>query len=266
MDSNMPKYEAATGVAAYLILGFNIIAIYNVIELTFMICERFKRHSRLYYWVLLVTTYGIAAYAVGSILKIKMPSPKSYVYLTLIEVGWIAMVTGHSMVLWSRLHLLLNSPFWLKTTIYMIVFNAIMCHILPAILTCDAKIINLVILASPYSFDGRIQVTIFSIQEFIISAIYISRALNLIRLRTATREYWGCGRLMQHLIVVNIVIILLDTTILGLVYAGYSDVQTSYQSFVYSVKLKLEFSILDRLGDLQEDEKARSACHEDNHQ
>ena len=67
---------------------------------------------------------------------------------------------------------------------------------------------------------------------------------------------------MQHLIVVNIVVMLLDTTILALVYAGYYDILASYQSFVYSAKLKLEFTILNRLGDSQAEEKMRWSIQE----
>lgn len=46
-------------------------------------------------------------------------------------------------------------------------------------------------------------------------------------------------RLMKHLVLVNVFIILLDITILGLKYANQYEYQTSYKSFVYSTKLKL---------------------------
>jgi len=72
-----------------------------------------------------------------------------------------------------------------------------------------------------------------------------------------TRETPWVGDLMQRLVLVNIVLILLDTTILGLVYAGYHDIQTSYQSFVYSAKLKMEFTILKQLTNLQADKKTQ---------
>src|SRR3569833_2443432 len=55
---------------------------------------------------------------------------------------------------------------------------------------------------------------------------------------------------MQHLVLVNIIIVVLDITILGLEYAGQFQLQTAYKGLVYSVKLKLEFSILTRLVEL----------------
>jgi hypothetical protein len=52
---------------------------------------------------------------------------------------------------------------------------------------------------------------------------------------------------MKHLILVNIVVIALDVTILALEYNGFYSIQTAYKGMVYSVKLKMEFSILNRL-------------------
>ncbi|KAL2175259.1 uncharacterized protein P884DRAFT_262401 [Thermothelomyces heterothallicus CBS 202.75] len=54
-------------------------------------------------------------------------------------------------------------------------------------------------------------------------------------------------RLMTHLVLVNVIIVVLDITILALEYAGLYAVQTAYKGFVYSIKLKIEFSILNRL-------------------
>src|SRR3569833_3839484 len=57
-------------------------------------------------------------------------------------------------------------------------------------------------------------------------------------------------KLMKHLVLVNINIVVLDITILGLEYAGQIQLQTAYKGLVYSVKLKLEISILNRLVEL----------------
>ncbi|KAK4077259.1 hypothetical protein Purlil1_12411 [Purpureocillium lilacinum] len=262
MDRNITEYEEVAGVAVYVILVFDIIAIYNVVELTFMIWAGFKRHADLCFWVYLVATYGVAAYTVGCILKTSVPSVKGYFYLTLMEVGWTAMVTGQSMVLWSRLHLIMRNPFRLKMILWMIIINAIICHIPKAMLTYGTNTVNLIIWDRPYSFYERAQVTIFVIQELIISGIYTSKTSRLMRHGHTTHETpWGVD-LMQRLVLVNIVLILLDTTILGLVYAGYYNIQASYQSFVYSVKLKMEFTILKQLTTLQADKKTQHSTQQ----
>jgi len=55
---------------------------------------------------------------------------------------------------------------------------------------------------------------------------------------------------MSHLIWVNFLIIGLDITILAIEYAGLYTVQTTYKAAVYSIKLKMEFAILNRLIDM----------------
>ncbi|KAJ3937844.1 uncharacterized protein N0V96_012160 [Colletotrichum fioriniae] len=60
----------------------------------------------------------------------------------------------------------------------------------------------------------------------------------------------GDGRakkVMNHLIWVNILVILLDVTILALEFTNLYDIQTAWKPLAYSIKLKLEFSILNLL-------------------
>jgi hypothetical protein len=64
------------------------------------------------------------------------------------------------------------------------------------------------------------------------------------------------------LIYVNAIIVFLDLTILGLEYSGLYDIQTAYKGLVYSVKLKLEFSILNRLVELTKNGKIASQSSE----
>ncbi|CAN9441590.1 unnamed protein product [Alternaria alternata] len=50
-------------------VAFLSIALYNVIELTFLVFAIFKKRSGLYFWSFVVATWGIAPHAVGFILK-----------------------------------------------------------------------------------------------------------------------------------------------------------------------------------------------------
>jgi hypothetical protein len=45
-----------------------------------------------------------------------------------IGVGWSAMVTGQSLVLWSRLHLVCRSTWKLRAILCMIVVNGVCMH------------------------------------------------------------------------------------------------------------------------------------------
>lgn len=74
--------------------------------------------------------------------------------------------------------------------------------------------------------------------------------------------------LFRHLILVNILIILLDITILVFQFAGLYEYQTSWKTLSYSIKLKLEFYILGRLieflkNGLRDGETGRTSSNND---
>lgn len=242
-----------------IILVFLSLAIYNVLELSFIIWGTFKRHSGLYFWSFLCASWGIPFYCAGFLIKYYASASLGYLAGTLILAGWIAMVTGQSMVLWSRLHLVLRNRLRLKMILWMIIVDAVVCHgaIIPMVYGSFSS--NPHMWAKPYSIMEKIQVTIFFIQEIIISGVYIFETTKLLRLEQSMGKRGSSRRLMNHLIFVNIVIILLDITILGLEYADQYEYQTAYKAFVYSTKLKLEFTILNRLVEMTTGNKDASS-------
>ncbi|KAH7108997.1 hypothetical protein B0J13DRAFT_490244 [Dactylonectria estremocensis] len=228
----------------------NSVALYNVIELTLILWCYFKRHSGLYFWSFLVATYGIAVASTGFLIKFKAPQAGGYLYVTFIAVGWAAMMTGQSMVLWSRLHLILWDKTILRLVLYMIIFDAITMLVPTIIMAYGANSDNPDPWAKPYSIYEKIQVSVFFIQELIISSLYIRETVKLARLQSAIRNGRKWRPPMIRLIAINVIIILLDITILGLEYANYYNIQTAYKALVYSIKLKMEFTILNRLKEM----------------
>lgn len=242
-----------------VVLVFLSISVYNVIELTFIIFGTFKRHSGLYFWSFLIATWGIFVYCGGFLIKYYASDAVGYVAATFISFGWVAMVSGQSLVLWSRLHLVLRNRFRLRFVLYMIIVNGVLMHgtVIPMIYGSFSS--STAMWKKPYGIMEKIQVTIFFIQEIIISGFYISETVKLMRLERTMGNKRGSRRLMNHLIYVNILIILLDVTILGLEYADQYQYQTSYKAFVYSTKLKLEFTILNRLVEMTTGNKDASS-------
>lgn len=98
----------------------------------------------------------------------------------------------------------------------------------------------------PYSVMEKIQVTAFSIQEFIISSLYLYQTYRLLQ-PSATFQKTRTRRVMWHLIYVNLIIILMDITLLCTEYADLYEIQTTFKGAVYSVKLRLEFAVLNQL-------------------
>lgn len=94
----------------------------------------------------------------------------------------------------------------------------------------------------------RIELAAFFLQETIISLLYIRETArhlqNVALLGTNTRT---TRRVLYHLILVNVFIICLDCSLIGLCYAGFFFLQGYYKAAVYAVKLRTEFTILNQL-------------------
>ncbi|KAK3934814.1 hypothetical protein QBC46DRAFT_367969 [Diplogelasinospora grovesii] len=134
----------------------------------------------------------------------------------LVPIGWCAMVTGQSMVLHSRLHLLLYNDTILRAVLAIIIVDAVLL---------------------PYSIYEKVEVYIFFVQELVISTIYLVCTICLSR-DLSTR------RLLHHLFAINAAVITMDVSILVLEFFRLYAIQTAWKGLIYSVKLKLEFRVL----------------------
>ncbi|RDW87459.1 hypothetical protein BP5796_03153 [Coleophoma crateriformis] len=99
---------------------------------------------------------------------------------------------------------------------------------------------------SAYSIMEKIQMTGFSIQELIISALYLHSTKQILK-PGALFQKKSYRKLMSHLIYVNILVILMDITLLCTEYMNMYEIQTLFKSAIYAVKLRLEFAILNQL-------------------
>ncbi|KAH8710053.1 hypothetical protein GQ44DRAFT_627130 [Phaeosphaeriaceae sp. PMI808] len=232
-----------------LVLCFISIALYNFLELNVLIFSIFKSRRSLYFWSFVVSTWGVAFNCFGYLLKDMELVSSVHVYATLIIIGWCSMITGQSVVLYSRLHLVMHNKNRLRAILIMIITNAIWLHIPVIVLVYGANSDNPGPYVKPYQIYEKIQLSVFFIQEVIISGFYVWETVKLLK-HERTIGNTGTFGVMNHLIFVNILVILLDVTILGLEFANLYEVQTAWKPLVYSLKLKLEFSILNRLVDL----------------
>ena len=246
------------GVRGAFIVSFLAVALYNFIELNFIIATTFKKRHGLYFWSFIVATWGVAIYSIGFILRDFLPRTSPYLFVTFIVVGWWPMVTGQSLVLYSRLHLVLYNRKVLRAVLAMIIANAIICNIPTIVLIYGANSANPEPFLTPYSIYEKFQVIMFFFQEMIISGLYISETTKILRIAEAAGHDRSRTRMMRHLIWVNILVGLFDIAILATELANFYSIQTAYKGFAYSVKLKLEFSILNRLVDFARSGSASS--------
>jgi hypothetical protein len=92
----------------------------------------------------------------------------------------------------------------------------------------------------------KIQVTAFCIQEFIISGLYLYETRRILQ-PSASFQKKRTRQVMLHLIYVNVLIILMDITLLCTEYANLYEIQITFKGTLYSIKLRLEFAVLNSL-------------------
>lgn len=88
----------------------------------------------------------------------------------------------------------------------------------------------------------RVQIVVFSVQEVILSAIYIYGTFKMAQHSFNNR----IRRTISYLIIIQIVAILLDVLIAALDFLDYYILKSVVHSFAYAVKLQLEFGILNQ--------------------
>ncbi|RYP32665.1 hypothetical protein DL768_011130 [Monosporascus sp. mg162] len=228
-----------------IIATFIGIALYNVIELNVIILRTFKHRRGLYFCSFVVATWGIVPWCLGYLIKGFRLASGTTLYAVFISIGWCAMVTGQSLVLYSRLHLVLLNRLYLRLVLAMIIFDAVILHIPTIVMGFGTQSNNPGIWLVLYPIYEKVEVTIFFVQELVISSLYIMCTVKFFR----NERFLGkrVGRMWHHLIFVNALVIALDVTLLGLEYGNQHYIQTAYKGMVYSVKLKVEFSILNDL-------------------
>jgi hypothetical protein len=116
------------------------LTMYNALELVVLVLMTFRRYRGLYFWSLLISSLGLIPYALGFCLKFftVLKADARWVSVVLLSVGWYPMVTGQSIVLWSRLHLIVSGERGrkiLKYTKWMIIVDAIILHIPTSVVT-----------------------------------------------------------------------------------------------------------------------------------
>ncbi|RYP08938.1 hypothetical protein DL764_001591 [Monosporascus ibericus] len=209
--------------ASVIIATFIGIALYNVIELNVIILRTFKHRRGLYFYSFVVATWGIVPWSLGYFIKDFKLVSGTVLYGVFISSGWL----------------------YLRLVLAMIIFNAVVLHIPTIVMGFGAQSDNPDIWLVLYPIYEKVEVTIFFLQELVISSLYIICTVPSFR----NERFLGknVGRMWHRLILVNVLVIALDATVLGHEFGNHYDIQTAYKGMVYSIKLKLEFSVLNDL-------------------
>lgn len=234
-----PSDIASTGIFT----AFAALAWYNVIELIILCFFSFKRWNGTYFWSLLISSVCIIPYCLGFVLLFFRTGVTPFLCVTLIIIGWYGMVTGQSVVLWSRLHLVLQNRKLLRGVLWMICIDAFIFHVPTTVFLYGTVAQPTSHWARAYDVMERVQLVGFCVQELVISSIYVWETVKLLHLRPEGRPHG----ILNQLLVINILILVLDVSVVVIEYVGYYAVQVMFKPVAYSIKLKLEYAILGKL-------------------
>lgn len=166
------------------------------------------------------------------------------------------LVTGQSLVLYSRLHVVLGQENRkiLKGVKWMIITNGVVFHVSTEVVLLGAYYAaQHTAFAEAYKYIEKIQMTGFTLQELILSGLYVWKTLDIIH---ATSNAAAAGtinrkkrtsRIMWQLFSINVLIVFMDVALLVIEYQDRHVFQQALKGVIYSVKLKMEFAILSKL-------------------
>lgn len=179
------------------------------------------------------------------------------------QIGWICMVSGFALVLWSRLALILSSEKAKRYLLWLICVNGVVLHTVMTVLAMiilgfnadiskghvKYKVVAARIGASQHIFEC-IQILFFNGQEILISSFYIRAAYVYLR-------DWGAlgvagsrrkvRRLMVLLLVIQAFVVCIDIAIITIDLMHLLQLKGMIHSFIYCLKLEVEFVVLNQL-------------------
>ncbi|KAL8693460.1 MAG: hypothetical protein Q9218_001731 [Villophora microphyllina] len=245
IEADPPKWKPGEEQAASAFIGMIFLL---VIEVNFKIFRVFSRREGIYYWAITIGSWACAVDAIGTIIKYLAPNAKRVwpLYTLFVTTGWATYTICQLTVLYSRLHLMSESP-----TIHRVVLGMILIGS-PLIIIPDW-----VIVWGAYNPDPRITKRwspwgaiieryaqpAFDCIEVTISGIYIFFLRRFLHVKSNVRQ----RRVMLDLIYVLVIVITLDIAMVILVFLNRVGVSHPIQTFSYILKFRLEFVVLNQL-------------------
>ncbi|KAF2096804.1 hypothetical protein NA57DRAFT_78396 [Rhizodiscina lignyota] len=222
-----------------LIAAFHAVAVWAALEMTLQVFTTFRRRNTLYFWSLLACSWGTIGLTVSFDLKL-FALTKSIYWAFLTAPTWVAMTTGFSFILYSRLHLITTNITLLRTVFWIIIVDGFLFH---------TPVIVSEFLIGPfgtkfYEYASYCEIA-FVVQEFAISSLY----LFLFR-KFHHDEPIVKGRTLSTfllLILAEMIVLLCDILMLVGLYAHYYVPRMMIQTFTYALKARIEFLVLNRL-------------------
>ncbi|KAI4216045.1 MAG: hypothetical protein LQ351_001541 [Letrouitia transgressa] len=244
-EAEPPKWQPREELAASAFVGMTFLL---VLEISVEIMRVFKKRKGLYFWSMSFGTLGCLIDAIGVILKFLSHGTTGIwpLYTLFLLSGWSMYAPLQLMVLYSRLHLVIESRKVQRFVLIMILVT-IPVFIIPTWIVVwpaynpDPPVTDR--WSPPDAIVERFTQLGFTIVECIISGVYIYSLLGLLRYKSSVRQ----RRVFYDLIYVNIITVAFDILTVVLVYLNQLGTSHPIQNFSYALKLRLEFIVLNQL-------------------
>ncbi|KAI6360881.1 hypothetical protein MCOR25_006616 [Pyricularia grisea] len=231
---------------AMVIAGFFAVSIWNCVQTFVFIFVTFKIYSGLYFWSMTISNTAIVFRQTFALVRFFGLAPTLAV-TPLVSVGFWVMVTGQSVVLYSRLCLVVGEPIKLRWVLGLITFTFLFVEVPVSSLLIASNVPGQEHLVRAFNVFENCQTGLISAQEALISWLYVreaKRAFKPIQVIKGQRV----KKTMKGLVWLFVLTALLDLSLMGLAYSGQQfAIMTSYKGVVYSIKLQVEGIVLNSL-------------------
>ncbi|KAE9990371.1 hypothetical protein EG327_001509 [Venturia inaequalis] len=235
-----------------LLSSFFAISLYLTLDLLIQIHLKFKKYTGLYYFSILATTVGIGMHAIAFILKLFVPGmaddglnslAANLASTAVAKIGWVLNTTGFSMVLWSRLGLVIRDGRIRTWTLCIIILDAILLHT-PIIVFSFGLSTPSAREWLPYmSHMERIQIIGFTLQDLALSTFYTISSARLLDIRYTKQR----RNLFIALAFAQLFGLVADSVMVALDFVDMFTLKACLHPLIYAVKMKIEFLVLNLL-------------------
>ena len=209
-----------------------------------------------------ITALGIIVRGTGITILVYSGLRNPVLITTFHSLGWAIVVTGSSLVLYSRLHLVLPNPKLLRILLLVILGSSVLLQTPNIVMSYISGDITSEVFIRFMAVLSRLDV-IFSVQETFLSTLYIFLFTRFMR-QGDSQVSKDVKRMFYFLVTVESFPIISHAILNALLFLNLYLARRMIFGFIYAVKLRIEFVVLNKFMDFKQKRQTQlqSRCPE----
>jgi hypothetical protein len=236
-------------------IAFFSVALWLALDLIFQVHITFRRWSGMYYWTVLGTSIGVGLHA--TMLTVKMFTVQNVAEnigtTILTKMGDIFTQTGFSLVLYSRLNLVMRAQqAYLKYILILILVSSLAVHTSTTTLTIGMNTRKKPEWFKHALFAEQFLIVWYTLLEFSLSTLYTYNTAQMTKDSAVLLKHQSKKtrqNLLRFMVFAQVVTSSFDITLVVLLMMRLKYKQI-FMPFFYGIKLKVEFMALNQLQSL----------------